>query len=109
LAGVSGVPLIIERFVKKIANIEALHIFTVCTCGGYESVNALPSLHSLNRIIRSCNGKVSAEYSVRLPMNNLNYDHIPVHIEKDNRVIIHRSRNEGMKYHHPEVGVSDML
>ncbi len=94
LAGVSGVPLIIERFIKKIANIETLHIFIVCTCGGYECVNALPSLHTLNRIIRSCGGKVSAEYSIRLPMNNLDYDHIPIPIEKDSGIIISKSKNK---------------
>jgi ferredoxin/flavodoxin len=93
LAVTSGVPLIIERFVKKIANIKTIHVFTVCTCGAYESVNALPSLRTLNRIIRSCGGQVSAEYSVRLPMNNLDYDHIPIPIEKDSGIIICRSKN----------------
>ena len=34
LAPFTGLPLIVERFVKKIDNIEALHIFAVCTCGG---------------------------------------------------------------------------
>jgi ferredoxin/flavodoxin len=94
LAPLSGLPLIIERFVKKIANIEALHIFAVCTCGGYECVNALPSLSRLKQVIRACGGKLSAEYSVRLPMNNLDYDHIPIPIVRDHEVIIKRSKEK---------------
>ncbi|MCK5130327.1 MAG: flavodoxin family protein, partial [Clostridiales bacterium] len=31
LGVVSGMPLMIERFIKKIANINSLHIFAVCT------------------------------------------------------------------------------
>ena len=92
LAALSGLPLIVERFVKKIVNIKALHIFAVCTCGGYECVNALPSLNKLKQIIRSCGGKLSAEYSIRLPMNNLDYDHIPIPIIKDHEVIINKSK-----------------
>ncbi|MGE5630203.1 MAG: EFR1 family ferrodoxin [Caulobacteraceae bacterium] len=92
LALLFGLPLIVERFVKKIANIELIHIFAVCTCGGYECVNALPSLNKLKQIIRYCGGKLSAEYSVKLPMNNLDYDHIPIPITKDQEVIIKRSK-----------------
>jgi Formate hydrogenlyase subunit 6/NADH:ubiquinone oxidoreductase 23 kD subunit (chain I) len=92
LAGLSGLPLIVERFVKKITHIEVKRIFAVCTCGGYESVNALPALNKLNRVIRACGGALWAEYSVRLPMNNLDYRHIPVPIEKDSGVIIGRSK-----------------
>jgi len=92
LAALIGMPLIVERFVKKIDNIGALYIFAVCTCGGYECVNALPSLKKLQRLISSCGGSLSAEYSVRLPMNNLDYDHIPVPIVKDEDIIISRSR-----------------
>lgn len=92
LAPLAGVPLIVERFVKKIADIGALHIFAVCTCGGYECVNALPSLKKLRKIIRSCGGRLSDEFSVRLPMNNLEYDHIPIPINKDQDVIISKSK-----------------
>lgn len=92
IAPLSGLPLIVERFIKKIANIESLHIFTVCTCGGYECVNALPSLHKLEKIIKSCGGKLSGAYSTRLPMNNLDYDHIPIPIIRDQHVIISRSK-----------------
>ncbi len=92
LAALAGLPLIVERFIRKIDNIDKLRIFAVCTCGGYECVNALPSMNKLNKIIRSCGGRVSGEYSTRLPMNNLDYGHIPIPIIKDQDVIIDRSR-----------------
>jgi flavodoxin len=49
LAALSGLPLIVERFVRKIADIESMYIFAVCTCGGYECVNAFPPLYELKR------------------------------------------------------------
>jgi len=94
IAPLSGLPLIVERFVKKFTNIESIHIFAVCTCGGYECVNALPSLNKLKQIIKSCGGKLSDEYSTRLPMNNLNYDHIPIPITRNQDVIINRSETK---------------
>jgi len=94
IAPLSGLPLIVERFVKKIADIESIHIFAVCTCGGYECVNALPSLNKLKKIIKSCGGKLSDEYSTRLPMNNLDYDHIPIPIIENQEVIINRSKTK---------------
>jgi len=92
LAMVYGMPLIVERFIRKIENIDSLHIFAVCTCGGYTPVNALPSLFRLEQLIRSCGGKLSAAYSVRLPMNNLDYGHIPIPIETDSETIIQNSK-----------------
>ncbi len=94
LAALSGLPLIVERFVKKIDNIDSLHIFAVCTCGGYECVNALPSLNKLKQVIKSCGGILSVEYSTRLPMNNLDYDHIPIPIIRDHEVIINKSKTK---------------
>ena len=94
LAPLVGVPLIVERFVNKIANLEALHIFAVCTCGGYECVIALPALKKLRTIISLYEGTLSDEFSVRLPMNNLEYDHIPIPIEKDQDVIISKSKTK---------------
>jgi ferredoxin/flavodoxin len=94
IATLAGIPLIVERFVKKIANIGSIKIFAVCTCGGYECVNAIPSLNKLKQIIKSCGGKLSAEYSIRLPMNNLDYDHIPVPINRDHEVIINKSKTK---------------
>ncbi len=94
LAALVGLPLVVERFIKKIDNIGSLHIFAICTCGGYECVNALPSLKKLNKYIRSCGGRLAEEYSVRLPMNNLDYAHIPIPIVKDSDVIINKSKSK---------------
>lgn len=94
LAALSGLPLMVEAFVKKVANIESKHIFAVCTCGGYECVNALPPLNKLKKLIRSCGGRLSAGFSVRLPMNNLDYAHIPIPIEGDSGIIIGKSKTK---------------
>lgn len=91
LASLHGVPLVVEKFVRKLQDIQVKHLFAVCTCGGYDIVNAVPPLKSLARLVRSLGGTLFAEYSVRLPMNNLNYDHIPVPIERDSTRIIKRS------------------
>ena len=92
LAPLSGVPLIVERFVRVIPEIGVRRLFGVCTSGGYEIVNAVPGVRSLARYVRSRGGRLAAEYTVRLPMNNLEYDHIPVPIERDSDVIIGRSK-----------------
>ncbi len=94
IAPILGVPLIVERFIQKIENIDQLRITAVCTCGGYELVNALPSLRMFSRIVRSRGGNVAAAHSIRLPMNNLDYDHIPIPIERDSGVIIQKSRKK---------------
>jgi formate hydrogenlyase subunit 6/NADH:ubiquinone oxidoreductase subunit I len=91
LAPLYGVPLIVERFILKLHNIREKRLFAVCTCGGYEIVNAVPPLKKLARLVGSVGGRLHAEHSMRLPMNNLNYDHIPVPIERNSEVIIARS------------------
>ena len=83
LAPLSGVPLIVERFVRSINGMDSRRIFAVCTCGGYEIVNAVPALRSFSRTVRALGGRVFGQYSLRMPMNNLDYDHIPVPIERD--------------------------
>lgn len=83
MAHLYGIPLMVERFIRKVEGIRAKYIFAVCTCGGYESVNALPTLKNLARLIKSLGGNLSAEFSIRLPMNNLDYDHLPVPIDSD--------------------------
>mgnify|MGYP001144110016 CR=1 FL=1 len=92
LAQVVGMPLILERFIEKLEGIGDLEIFGVCSCGGYESVNALPSLDRLERVLEKNGGKLRGAYSLRLPMNNLDYAHIPVPINKDSEEIIRKSR-----------------
>lgn len=73
LAQLYGIPLIVEKFVKKLENISSKYIFAVCTCGGFQNVNALPTLKNLSRIIKSMGGNLTAEFSIKLPMNNLDY------------------------------------
>jgi flavodoxin len=53
LTPVMGVPLIVERFLRKIDNLEAARIFAVCTCGGYEFANAYAPLVKLRKRIRA--------------------------------------------------------
>jgi ferredoxin/flavodoxin len=89
-----GVPLIVERFIEKLEDIGSKYIFAVCTCGAYESVNAVPTLKKLAKIIKLSGGRLSAEYSVRLPMNNLDYDHIPIPINKNSEDIIKKSERK---------------
>ena len=86
--------VIVERFVKKLGNMESKHIFAVCTCGGYESVNALPALRNLAALLRSKGAKLAAEYSVRFPMNNLDYNHLPVPIIRDQDTIIRKGKKK---------------
>ena len=73
LAQLVGVPLIIRKFIQNFINIHSKYIFAVCTCGGLESFNALPTLKILRKLIQSRGGNLSGEFSIRLPMNNLNY------------------------------------
>lgn len=91
IALISGVPNIVQRFIKRIRNIQSIDIFAICTCGGYECVNALPSLFRLQKLIKQCGGRLSAKYSIRLPMNNLDYDHIPIPINRDHDDVIRKS------------------
>jgi ferredoxin/flavodoxin len=91
LAALHGVPLIVERFMGKIEDIRSKDLFAVCTCGGYEIVNAVPALRSLARSTRSLGARLAAEYTVRLPMNNLDYEHIPVPIVTDEAAILRRA------------------
>ena len=92
LAPLYGIPLIVDSFFRKLERLESKYLFAVCTCGGYEIVNAVPALRNLAKLIRSLGSNLSAEYSVRLPMNNLSYDHIPVPIEKSSEVILRSSK-----------------
>jgi ferredoxin/flavodoxin len=96
LPPVSGIPLIVERFIRKLDMTESEYLFAVCTCGGYEIVNALPTLRNLSKVVKSAGGKLSAQYSVRMPMNNLDYAHIPVPINTD-QVTILKNCNEKLE------------
>ena len=87
-AALHGVPLIVESFLGKLEQLESKRLFAICTCGGYEIVNAVPTLRNLARVTKKMGAKLAGEYTVRLPMNNLDYEHIPVPIETDSAAII---------------------
>jgi flavodoxin len=53
LAHLYGIPLIVKRFIKKLEDINSKYIFAVCTCGGLENFNGLPTLKNLSKIIKS--------------------------------------------------------
>jgi formate hydrogenlyase subunit 6/NADH:ubiquinone oxidoreductase subunit I/flavodoxin len=94
LSALHGVPLIVERFLAAFEDIASKRVFAICTCGGYEIVNAVPALRNLARFANTQGFTLAAEYTVRLPMNNLDYEHIPVPIETDSATIISRSESQ---------------
>jgi ferredoxin len=94
LALVYGLPVIVKDFVENIPDLSSRKIFAVCSCGGYEIVNAVPSIKSIERIIKTNGGKIFKSYTLRLPMNNLDYDHIPIPIEQDNEKIINVAKKK---------------
>lgn len=91
MAQLNGVPLAVQAFVSGLRGIEGTYLFAVCTCGGHEDFNALPALKRLERLVRAAGGKVSAEFAVRLPMNTLDYSHIPVPIDQDRGRMLHQA------------------
>ena len=94
LAQLYGVPLIVERFVSRLVGIEKKYIFAVATCGGYESFNALPALKNLSKLIKARGGRIALLHSIRLPMNNLDYSHIPIPISKDQDLMFERGHRK---------------
>jgi flavodoxin len=68
LAGLHGVPLIVERFLGKLQDAQHKRVFAICNCGGHEIVNAVPSMRRFRRAARSLGIRLAAEYTVRLPM-----------------------------------------
>jgi formate hydrogenlyase subunit 6/NADH:ubiquinone oxidoreductase subunit I/flavodoxin len=91
LSALHGVPLIVERFLSKVEGRQSKRLFAICTCGGYELFNAAPALRTLAAVARRGGWRLTAEYAVRLPMNNLDYEHIPVPIETDPGTILGRA------------------
>jgi ferredoxin len=91
LAQLNGIPSIVEAFVKRLEGLAGKYIFAVCSYGGFGPVNALPTLKNLSSLIRSMGGELSGAFSVRLPLNNLDYDHMPVPVERDQELILRRA------------------
>jgi len=61
----SGLPLIVERFAKRIVNIERKYVFCVCTYGGGLGTVAV----ELRAILKQRGGTVSAAFGVHMPQN----------------------------------------
>lgn len=92
LALLYGIPLMVEKFIKKIVDIDKKYIFAVCTCGGAEKLNALPTLKNLNKLIKRSGGTLSAEFGIHLPMNNLKYP--SKFINQDQEIMFKNSKIE---------------
>jgi ferredoxin len=60
-----GIPLIIERFVHKLVDIQKKYIFAICTYGS----GSLITLNRLTRHFNSIGGELSARISVNMPEN----------------------------------------
>ena len=61
-------PVIIKKFAERLNNINNKYIFAICTYGG----GIGNSLKSLNQIIHSRGGELSAKFGVHLPQNGFN-------------------------------------
>ncbi len=61
-----GLPLIVARFAKKLANIEGKYIFAVCTCKGWSRL----TLGKLAGIIKTRGGELAAGFTVTMPDNS---------------------------------------
>jgi hypothetical protein len=53
MAHLYGIPLIVERFIRGLENLVSKYIFGVCSCGGHEDFNGLPTLRNFARLVRS--------------------------------------------------------
>jgi ferredoxin len=72
-------PRIVERFIKKLDKIEGKYIFSVITVGGI----AGDVVSKLQKAISNKNGKLSANFIIRMPANYIDgSDALPVFIQK---------------------------
>jgi len=60
-----GVPLIIERFIKKIENLNNKNIYAIATHGGGPGV----VINIFEKMIEGCSGKLAAGFTVNMPGN----------------------------------------
>ena len=63
--GIINIPLIVQRFVKKLKNIDKQYIFAVCTYGGGFGT----TLKLFDKMIKSQGGKLSSGFGVQMPQN----------------------------------------
>lgn len=60
-----GLPLIVERFIRKIGNLGGKYIFAIATYGGMPGA----TINQLAKVIDSCGGKLAAGFGVPMPGN----------------------------------------
>lgn len=51
-------------------------------------------MRNLAKLLRKNGGKLTGQYSIRLPMNNLDYDHIPVPITTDPTILFAKAKKK---------------
>jgi ferredoxin len=78
--GGSGVPIIVERFIKKFNNIDTKYLFAVCTHGGEPA----ETIENLEKMIHSRGGTLAAGFSVKM-----GYSYTPS--EKINHALFHKN------------------
>jgi ferredoxin len=61
-----GMPLMVKRFINRLADIDSKYIFAVCTCRGWSRV----TISKLGDIISTNGGKLSAGFTVPMPDNS---------------------------------------
>jgi len=88
LAQIYGLPEIVSQFLGKIEYVKNKYYFIVCTYGGYAYPNAFPTINRCIKIARSPGWEINGRFYARFPMNNSDYDHIPVPIERDSSIIL---------------------
>ncbi len=63
--GAVNIPLIVQRFVSKLGEIDTKYIFAVCTYGGGSG----STLTMLDEMIRARSGRLAAGFGVQMPQN----------------------------------------
>ncbi len=63
--GMINIPLIVQRFVMKLENVNKKYIFAVCTYGGGFGT----TLQLLDKMIKSRGGRLSSGFGVHMPQN----------------------------------------
>jgi ferredoxin len=60
-----GLPLIVERFVGKLGNLDGKYLFAICTCRGWSRL----AIRRLADLVSARSGKLAAGFTVAMPDN----------------------------------------
>ena len=66
----TGIPLMIERFIKKLENIKNKYIFAIGTCGYMYG----ETMENLKKLIKSRNAKLSSGFVINMSNKSLSYE-----------------------------------